>query len=196
MLSIDFKLYATRDSRAPISLRTVVRLAVTSTCILVLAVFGCFAATLTTTQGLSAVISAASAIVVPSSAVLAHSSAFAAYTIPVTVSYHARTSSAGTGSITVKAISDFTATHPSVASGDLSYTCDTAAGFGTKCGTGGITVQTSPATNVVTAMPASSCGSCSSSTPNTVTVTFSLVDNPSAQTGTYTANMLFTISAT
>jgi hypothetical protein len=55
------------------------------------------------------------------------------------------------------------------------------------------------ATPVVTILT-SSCtgggGSCSASNPNTVSVNLTLADPPSYQTGTYSANVTFTISAT
>ena len=131
---------------------------------------------------------------------------FATYAGSLTIQYRARTTaSSGTGSITVKASSDFTcasagpciATPPST--GDaLSYTC-TGATLGSNCA-GSQTMSTTTAKNVVTAMPAAACtggGSpCSTADPNTVTLNFSLSDDPKYKTGSYSASLLFTISAT
>lgn len=131
---------------------------------------------------------------------------FATYAGSLTIQYRARTTaSSGTGSITVKASTDFTcasggpciATPPST--GDaLSYTC-TGATLGSNCA-GSQTMSTTTAKNVVTAMPAASCtggGSpCTTADPNTVTSNFSLSDDPKYKTGSYSASLLFTISAT
>jgi hypothetical protein len=96
----------------------------------------------------------------------------------------------------MKVTQDFQTGGPSVASGDLTYVCG-AAGLGTACSS--TTASTSTATAVVT-VPSSACtggGSpCSSTDPNTIGVTFTLADRPVVKTGTYTANVQFTISAT
>lgn len=131
---------------------------------------------------------------------------FATYAGSLTIQYKARTTaSSGTGSISVKASTDFAcasggpciATPPST--GDaLSYTC-TGATLGTNCA-GTQTMSTTTAKNVVTAIPAASCtggGSpCSTANPNTVTLNFSLSDDPKYKTGSFSASLLFTISAT
>ena len=142
----------------------------------------------------------------PSSVTLTKTGAvFTTYSGTLTVQYKARTSSTGTGNITVRATTDFPcssggpciATPPST--GDaLKYTC-TGATLGSNC-SGTQTVSTATATSVVTAIPSSSCtggGSpCSSANPNTVTVNFTLTDDPKYKTGSYSATLTFTISAT
>jgi len=143
----------------------------------------------------------------PSSLTLTKSgSLFNSYTGSLTIQYKVRTSaSIGTGSITAKASSDFTcaskgpciATPPST--GDaLSYTC-TGATIGSNC-SGTLNISTTVATNIVTAIPAAACtgggAPCSTVTPNTVTVNFSLTDDAKYQTGSYSATLIFTISAT
>jgi hypothetical protein len=143
----------------------------------------------------------------PSSLTLTKSGTiFATYAGSLTIQYRARTTvSSGTGSITVKASSDFTcasggpciATPPST--GDaLSYTC-TGATLGSNCA-GSQTMSTTTAKNVVTTIPAAACtggGSpCTTADPNTVTLNFSLSDDPKYKTGSYSASLLFTISAT
>src|SRR5947209_461215 len=80
----------------------------------------------------------------------------------------------------VKATADFTPTGgPSVASGQLTYTC-TSATLGSAC-SGTQTASTASQTNVVT-LGAGACtgggGSCSSVDPNTVQTSFALVNNP------------------
>jgi hypothetical protein len=131
---------------------------------------------------------------------------FATYTGSLMIQYRARTTAgSGSGSITVRASSDFTcasggpciATPPSA--GDaLSYTC-TGATLGSNCA-GTQTMSTTTAKNVVTAIPAASCtggGSpCTTVNPNTVTLNFSLSDDPKYKTGSYSASLLFTISTT
>jgi hypothetical protein len=119
----------------------------------------------------------------------------------VTIQYRARTTdTTGSATITVKATSDFLpAGGPSVGSpptaGDaLTYICSGQT-LGT-CVNG--TVSNTSATNVVTT-PASSCtgggGACSNADPNTVSVTFSLTNDPKYQTGSYSATVTWTISA-
>jgi len=155
------------------------------------------AGTQSVSNTLGALINAVGSLSVPGSATLSQSGAvFNAFSGAVTVQYRARTSSGGGGTVTLKVTQDFQTAGPSVASGDLAYTCGSA-GMGTACSA--TTASTSSATAVVT-LPASACtggGSpCSSSDPNTVIVTFTLADRPAVSTGSYTANVQFTISAT
>jgi len=172
---------------------------------LLLAPSGMQAATLTTTQTLTAVISPEGGFFsVPSPVSLTQTgTAFNNFTVSFALQYLERTTqSTGGGSITVKATADFTPTGgPSIASppstGDaLTYTCS-GAELGSNC-SGTQTVSTTTATNVVT-FSASECtggGSpCSSYSPNTVTVNFTLTDDPKYHTGSYSATLTFTISA-
>ena len=130
---------------------------------------------------------------------------FDSYAGSLSVQYRARTSSSGSGTITVKATTDFPCALggpciaiPPSAGDQLSYTCSGAT-LGTNC-SGSQTVSTVAATNVVTAIPASACtggGSpCSTANPNTVIVNFNLTDDPKYKTGPYSAILTFTISAT
>jgi hypothetical protein len=131
---------------------------------------------------------------------------FNSYTGAVTIQYRARTTAAtGTGSITVKATTDFVCasggpciTTPPTAGDALTYIC-TGATLGSNCA-GTQTVSTGVGTNVVTAIPAAACtggGSpCSTADPNTVNLNFSLTDDPKYKTGSYSATLTFTISAT
>jgi len=173
---------------------------------LLLAPIRLVAATSTTTQALSAVISPLGGLFsFPNSVTLAKTgTAFNNFTGTLSISYRERTTqSTGGGTITVKATADFTpANGPSIhtppTAGDaLTYTCS-AATLGTNC-SGTQTVSTTTSTNVVT-FSASECtgggGSCSSTNPNTMTVSFTLTDDPKYKTGSYSATLTFTISAT
>jgi hypothetical protein len=85
---------------------------------------------------------------------------------------------------------------PTAASGALTYLCG-GANLGTAC-SGTQTASTTTQTPVLS-VPASACtgggGACSSQNPNSVSLTFTLIDSPVYSTGTYSANITFTISA-
>jgi len=155
------------------------------------------AATVSVSNNLDANIQANGSLSAPLSANLTHTgTVFNSFSGAVSLQYRARTTASGGGSLTLKVIQDFQSGGPSASAGDLSYTCS-AAGLGTACGT--TTASTTSATNVV-ALPVSACtggGSpCSSTDPNSVVVTFTLADRASVKTGSFTANVQFTISAT
>jgi hypothetical protein len=157
------------------------------------------AATGTATQTLSAQITAISKLSIPGSLTVTHAgTTFVAYTGNLAASYRARTTaSTGSGSLTVKATADFSPTGgPSIAGGQLTYTCSSAT-LGTAC-SGTQTASTASQTNVVT-VGASACtgggGSCSSVDPNTVQTSFALVNDPALKTGSYSATLTFTASA-
>jgi len=158
---------------------------------------GVKAATSTVSNSLKATIDALGDLSVPTSVSLTHAgTVFNSFSGSVTVQYLARTTAAGGGNLTMKVTQDFQTGGPSVAGGDLTYVCG-AAGLGTACGAS--TASTSAATSVVT-LPSSACTGggtpCSATSPNTVSVTFTLADRPTVDTGTYTASVQFTISAT
>lgn len=152
-----------------------------------------------TTQTITATILPGLALSAPASAVLTHSTNnFQPFQTNLALNYEARTTPTGSGRITLQITSDFTPTGgPSAASGALTYTCGSAA-LGTPC-SGSQTASTTAQTPVLT-LPASSCtgggGACSAQDPNTMNLTFTLVDNPTYQTGSYSATITFTISAT
>lgn len=131
------------------------------------------------------------------------SATFNAFTGAMTLSYRARSSqSTGQATITVKATADFAPTGgPSIANppsaGDtFTYTCSGAT-LGIAC-SGMQTVSTTSATNVVS-IGASACtgggAPCSAANPNTVNVSFTLTDDPKYKTGSYSATLTWTISA-
>jgi hypothetical protein len=142
---------------------------------------------------------------VPASVALTHTgTTFSAFTGAVTLQYRARTSTAGGGTITAEATTDFPCasggpciTTPPTAGDALTYTCSGAT-LGTNC-SGTQTVSTTASTNVVT-IPAGACtgaGSpCNNATTNTVSVSFALTDDPKYKTGAYSATLTWTISAT
>ena len=110
--------------------------------------------------------------------------------------YKVRTSPAtGNGTITVKVTSDFGGVNgPSVANpptaGDaLTYTC-AVTGVGSACASA-TTASTTAATNVVTF----GAGARSSSAGDSGSVSWDLTNDPRYAVGTYTATVLFTISA-
>lgn len=177
----------------------------TALVLFLLAPAGMRAATATVTQTLQVVVGAAASFSTTSySFVLGKTGTlFTSYAAVLTPLYRVRTgTSVTTAGITVKASSDFTPPGgPSIASppspGDaLSYTCSGPT-LGTAC-TGTQTVSTTAATPVVK-FPASACtgaGSpCNNADPNSVTLNFSLTDDPKYKAGTYTATLQFTISA-
>jgi hypothetical protein len=112
----------------------------------------------------------------------------------ITVSYWARTSDGGGGSITVQANSDFSPSGgPSVSA--VTYTCSGAT-LGAGC-SGSQTLATSTQTAVV-AQPGGTCtgggSACSTQEPNTVLLSLSSLNKPHYKTGTYSAQITFTIS--
>jgi hypothetical protein len=156
------------------------------------------AVTATVSNTLNLTVNAAGELSAPVSATLTNTgTTFNAYAASVALQYRARTSAAGGGNVTLKVIQDFGTGGPSVAGGDLTYTCG-AADLGTAC-SGSITASTSSSTQVVN-LPTSACtgggGSCSANNPNTITLTFNLADQPIDKTGTFTTMVQFTISAT
>ena len=121
----------------------------------------------------------------------------------VTLSYRARTSQGnGQGSVTLKATSDFAPSggpsiaHPPSSVDQFTYTCSGAT-LGVSC-SGVQAISTTSATNVISIGP-SACtgggGPCSSTDPNSANVTFSLSDDPKYKTGSYSATLTWTISA-
>ena len=121
---------------------------------------------------------------------------FNAYTVTTNLSYKIRTTkTGGSGTVTLEVTSDFSpANGPSVATpptaGDaLTYTC-TVSAPGTGC-TGSLTSSTAASTSVATF----GTNAHSASAGNTSSVAWSLTDDPTYQTGAYSATVTFTISA-
>ncbi len=152
----------------------------------------------TATETLSVSISAIGKVSVPASVGLLTSGAtFSPFTGTLMVSHRVRTTVGGSAAITVTASSEFSpAGGPSVASGAVTYTCSGATA-GTAC-TGSQTLSASfqtPVLSLGSGMCTGGGGSCTSADPNTVSLAFSLTNNPGYHTGTYTAQLTFSISA-
>jgi len=151
-----------------------------------------------TTQTLTATIQPAWTLSAPTSAIMAGGpNPFQPFRSTFAVSYRARTTPSGSGSITLRITSDFSPSGgPTSAGGGLTYTCG-AAGLGAAC-SGTQTASTSAQTPVVT-LPAAACtgggGVCSNQDPNSLNLTFVLADDPQYKTGSYSATITFTISA-
>ena len=166
---------------------------------LTLAMIPASGATGTGAQSLTATINPLGSLTAPASASLTTiGTTFHPFTGSLTVTYKGRTTPTGGGSLTLSVSSDFSPSGgPSAASGALSYTCSGAT-LGTAC-SGSQTASTTVQTPVLT-LPASACtgggGACSSQNPNSVNLSFSLTDSPAYATGTYSAMVTFTISAT
>jgi len=156
--------------------------------------------TVSATQTLSAVISPKGKVsVTPAISMINSGTAFTSYSGSLPVQFYIRTSAGAAGTITVQATSDFSpAGGPLVTNGNLTYTCSGAT-LGTACsGTQTVsrTLQT-PVLNVSSA--GGTCtgggGSCSAAAPNSVSINLSLPNDPTLSTGTYSAQLTFTISA-
>jgi hypothetical protein len=149
-----------------------------------------------TTQAISASVSANGKLSIPSSVnLLAADSHFGGKLCgSLTVGYWARTSSGGGGSVTVQAGSDFSpAGGPSVTA--VTYLCSGTT-LGTGC-SGSQTLSTSTQSPVVS-IPGGACtgggSACSTSEPNTVLLSLSAPDMAHYKTGAYSAQITFTIS--
>jgi hypothetical protein len=123
---------------------------------------------------------------------------FTNYTGSTSLTYYIRTTqSGGSGSLTLKVTSDFSpANGPSVttppSTGDkLAYTC-TISGAGTAC-TGSVTASTSSSTSVITF----GAGAHTVTFPggDTATNAWTLTNDPKYYTGSYSATVTYTISA-
>jgi hypothetical protein len=153
----------------------------------------------TATQTVSIVLSPLGKIYVPSSLnLLISGTAFSAYTGALPLTFRARTSASGAGSITVQANGDFTpAGGPSVASGMLTYTC-TGGGYGSAC-SGTQTVSVTAQRPVLTLGSQSCTGGgsgCSAMDPASVDLMLRLDNDPVVQTDNYQVQLIFTISGT
>jgi len=149
---------------------------------------------LTTSQTLVANVGANGKISVPASVSLRPlDTRFGGFSGSLTVNYWSRTSSAGGSSITVQATDFSPAGGP--ATGSVSYTCSGAT-LGAAC-SGAQALSTGTQTLVVS-LPSSACtgggGACSSDDPNTVLMNFALPSQPHYKTGSYSAQLMFTIS--
>ncbi len=156
-----------------------------------------FASTGTTTVSVTVGSEAAIQINTATTTLTTAATTFADYTGTTNLTYKIRTTQgSGTGTITLRVTTDFSpAGGPSVASpptaGDLlQYTC-TVASPGTACA-GSQTASTSSDTSVGTF----GADARSTAAGNSGSVAWTLTNDPVYKTGTYTATVTFTISAT
>jgi hypothetical protein len=147
----------------------------------------------TTTGTLSVTVGPEMSVSVTATTTLTEGGApFTPYTGTTTVTYSARTTkTGGDGNITLEVTTDFGATPkaPSAAANNLTYTC-TGAGPGTPCATAQ-TASTTATTPVL-----STIGADGHANAATVALAWSLANNVAYQTGTYTATVTYTYSAT
>ena len=152
-----------------------------------------FAATGTTTLSVTIASAAAIQINTATTTLTTSGTTFgSAYTGTTSFTYKLRTTqSTGTGAITLQVTADFSpANGPSVAGGDpLTYTCTVASGTGCA---GSISASASAATSVATFgadIHSAAAGDAGSTA-------WSLSNLPHYKTGTYSATVTYTISAT
>jgi len=158
-------------------------------------------ATGSATQGLTAVIYPAAKLSVPASVgMTAASGKFSSFQASLPISYRVRSTAMGGGNIAVQVTSDFSPTGgPSAGAGAgaLMYSCASAS-LGTPCA--GTQVAAPNSQTPVLAIPAGACtgggGACSPLDPNSVTINFTLSDDPGYATGSYSAQLTFVISST
>lgn len=149
------------------------------------------------TQGVSVQLVSAGVLSVPANLSLAAAgSTFNNFTGSLTVNYKARTTPSGSASLTVQANSEFSPSGgPLLSNGDLTFTCGSA-GLGSSCASAQ-TVNTGVSRTIVT-VGSNACtgggGSCSSSDPASVQLSFTLANSPQLKTGAYSTSLLFTIS--
>ena len=156
-----------------------------------------FAATGTTTMSVSITAEASLAVNTATTTLTSSGGIFAPFTGTTNLTYKMRTTqSTGTGTITAKVTTDFSPVNgPSVAvppngADLLTYTC-TVASPGTAC-SGTQTASTSAQTSVATF----GAGASSAQAGNTASLTWGLGNDPLYKTGSYTATVTFTVSAT
>lgn len=148
------------------------------------------------TQSLVVVLPPAVGITAPASFTLTSGgTTFGTFASPsVLIQFYVRnTQGSGTGSITVKATEFSPAAGPLIA--NVTYICS-APSVGVAC-PGTQTLSTGLTTPIVT-FPASACtgAGCTGTTPQTVQLLFNLANSSQYKTGTYSATLTFTVSAT
>jgi hypothetical protein len=134
---------------------------------------------------------------VPGTSFLEPAAPFGSFSAVLTITSRVRTTPTGLDTLSLQFSSDFApAGGPQIVDGDLSLNCS-AASYGTACS--GVITATVIGGTAVQTFPASACtgggGPCSSSNPNSITVTFTIPDRVSYKAGTYSTGGTFTISS-
>jgi hypothetical protein len=152
----------------------------------------------TTTVTVAPVAEAAMTAITATTTIASSGTNFTNYTGSTSLTYFIRTTqSTGSGSITLKVTTDFSPTGgPSVttppSTGDkLAYTC-TLSGVGTAC-SGSVTASTSASTSVATF--GANAHTVTFPGGDTATMAWTLTNDPKYATGSYSATVTFTISA-
>ena len=146
----------------------------------------------TGTTTLSVSISAAAEITISTAntALTSSGTTFSDYTGSTSISYKIRTTlSGGAGSLTLQITSDFSPAGGPEADSDLTFRC-TGSGAGTTC-SGSHRASTTSALDVLSF----GANARSTASGDTASVTWTLPNKPSYQTGSYSATATFTISA-
>lgn len=116
--------------------------------------------------------------------------AFASFTGSTTVTFSIRTSKVGgSGSIVLQAAEFAPAGGPTVAAGNLTYTCSGTPSVGSPCA-GTQTASISSSTPVISAIGADAKASSTG-----VTVNWALANSPTFSTGSYSSTITFTLSS-
>jgi hypothetical protein len=147
-------------------------------------------------EHVAVILTPAGKVSAPAAVTLISSGSFRIYSGTVQLQYSARTSAGSVAAINVQATSDFSPSGgPAISRGALTYTCGGAT-LGSPCA-GAQTVSLFGAAPVIS-LPGSACtgggAPCSSIDPNTVSLTFSLDDDPVLPTGGYRAQITFIYS--
>jgi hypothetical protein len=151
----------------------------------------CLALTRTANTNVTVTIGAEASISVSSPTSLTQAGGgFVAFLGSSTVTFSVRTTKVGgSGSILLLAAEFAPVGGPTVASGNLTYTCGGAPAVGTLCG-GSQTASTSMSTPVI-----SSIGANQKVANTTATVSWTLMDSPLYSTGAYSAAVTFTVTS-
>ena len=147
-------------------------------------------ATATGSTTVTATIAADASIAVSSPTTLSTPGAFASFTGSTTVTFSIRTTKVGgSGSIVLQAAEFAPAGGPTVAAGNLTYTCSGSPSVGSAC-VGTLTASTSSTTSVVSAI-----GADAKANGTGVTVNWTLANSPLFSTGAYSATVTFTLTS-
>lgn len=155
-----------------------------------------FCATATGTQKVSVSLGAIGklSVVQPTVNLIHTGQTFASFTGSVMVNYEVRTTiSTGSATLSVAASNFSPSNGPSVAGGDLTFTCSGAT-LGSNCA-GTQTMSTSIKTVVSVGAGACTGTGCLGANPNSVTVNLTLTDDPAFKTGVYSTTLTFSFSA-
>lgn len=153
----------------------------------------------TAVQSVAVTIASQGRLYLPATVTLAPGGgAFAAYGGSMAFTYRARTTGTGVGTITVQSSGDFAPTGgPSVATGMLTYACGSD-GYATPCA--GTQTASPTAQRPVLNLGSSACigggSGCSASDPAAGTIVFDLTNDVTVPTGSYSVQLVFTISCT